>query len=180
MQLKKISAGESPPELINAVIEIPAYADPIKYEIDKASSAIFVDRFLGAPMYYPCNYGFLPSSLGEDGDPLDLLVLTPVPVIVGSVIPCRPIGVLNMDDEAGRDSKVLTVPATGMNSGYDHVNTYKDIPQATLDKIQHFFEYYKKLEPGKWVKVRDWQDEKGACEEVLAAIKRQQEQGGDA
>ena len=170
MQLENIAAGSNLPECVNAIIEIPACSEPIKYEIDKDSGAIFVDRFINVPMYYPCNYGFIPHTLSEDGDPLDILVVTPVPVIAAAVIPCRPVGGLEMSDEAGRDFKLLAVPDNKMNSGYDHVQSISDLPDNLLNQIRHFFEYYKKLEPEKWVKVGDWKGVEVARQEITAAI----------
>ena len=172
MQVNKIPAGKNPPQAINVIIEIPACATPVKYEIDKDSGATFVDRFMGAPMFYPCNYGFIPATLGEDGDPLDALVITPLPVVTGSVIPCRPLGALDMEDESGSDLKVVCVPDKGLNSGYDDAQSLDDIPQALRDQIRHFFEHYKLLEPGKWVKVRNWLSCDDAGKHIVQAIKR--------
>lgn len=172
MQIDKIPAGASPPEDVNVIIEIPAHAAPVKYEVDKASGAIFVDRFMAAPMFYPCNYGFIPATLGEDGDPLDALVITPLPVVTGAVIPCRPLGALDMEDESGNDLKVVCAPNKGLNSGYDYAGGLDDIPQDLRERIQHFFEHYKLLEPGKWVKVRDWLNRERACEHITEAIQR--------
>ena len=172
MQIEKIGVGSNPPNHVNAIIEIPARSDPVKYEMDKASSAIFVDRFMNVPMYYPCNYGFIPHTLSEDGDPLDVLVVTPAPVIVGAVIPCRPLGALEMTDESGRDLKLLAVPDDKMNSGYDDAQSISDLPTNLLNQIQHFFECYKKLEPGKWVEVSGWLDMDTAQQEIMASIER--------
>ena len=172
MQINEISRGDNPPELLNAIIEIPACSDPVKYEIDKDSGAVFVDRFVNVPMHYPCNYGFIPHTLSEDGDPLDVLVVTPVPVLAASVVPCRIVGALNMTDESGRDLKLLAVPALKMNSGYDEITKATDLPQNLLDQIQHFFEYYKKLEPDKWVEIAGWLTREEAWEEIHNCIER--------
>ena len=172
MQIDKIPVGANAPEQVNVIIEIPANAPPIKYEVDKDSGAVFVDRFMGAPMFYPCNYGFIPSTLGEDGDPLDALVVTPLPVDIGVVIPCRTVGALDMEDESGPDLKVVCVPDAGMNSGYDDIQSLDDLPSPLRDRIKHFFEHYKLLEPGKWVKVRDWLSREKACEHITQAVTR--------
>ena len=172
MKLEKIKIGENIPEVLNAVIEIPAAAEPVKYEVDKDSGAVMVDRFVNVPMYYPCNYGFIPHTLSEDGDPLDVLVVTPVPLLTGSVISCRPVGALEMSDEAGRDLKLIAVPAYKMNSGYDEVEAISDLPQNLCDQIKHFFEHYKNLETGKWVKVDNWMSREDAMKEINASIAR--------
>lgn len=172
MQVNKIPAGKNPPQEVNVIIEIPAHSPPVKYEVDKDSGANFVDRFMGAPMFYPCNYGFIPATLGEDGDPIDALVLTPIPVITGAVIPCRPLGALDMEDESGPDLKLVCVPAQGLNSGYDNAKSLDDVPQSLRNQIQHFFEHYKLLEPGKWVKVRDWMSCDEAAAQITQAIQR--------
>ncbi len=175
MLIEKIPAGESVPDVLNAIIEIPARSDPVKYEIEKDSGAVFVDRFMNVPMYYPCNYGFIPQTLSEDGDPLDVLVVTPVPVVTGSVLPCRPLDVLEMSDEAGRDLKLLAVPASGMNGGYDDAQSAADLPADLLDQIEHFFENYKTLEPNKWVKVEGWLGVEEARREIMSGVARYQE-----
>lgn len=172
MLIDKIPAGDSVPEVLNAIIEISAHAAPVKYEIAKSSGAVFVDRFINVPMHYPCNYGFIPQTLSEDGDPLDVLVVTPVPVLTGSVVPCRPVDVLEMSDEAGRDLKLLAVPTSGMNGGYDDVESADDLPPGLLDQIVHFFENYKSLEPDKWVKVENWLGVEEARRQVLEGVKR--------
>ncbi|MCX2682380.1 inorganic diphosphatase [Campylobacter sp. MIT 21-1685] len=166
MNVSKITAGELPNK-INAVIEIP-YGSNIKYELDKESGAIFVDRILASAMFYPANYGFVPNTLADDGDPIDILVLNEYPVQAGAVIPCRLIGVLLMEDESGKDEKLLALPHSKIDSRYDAIKTYTDLPQASLAKIKNFFETYKILEPNKWVKVQDFQDEK----EALALLKK--------
>lgn len=172
MNIEKISPGINPPKRVNVVIEIPSHANPVKYEVDKESGAILVDRFMAAPMFYPCNYGFIPGTLGEDKDPLDALVITPMPVINGAVIPCRPLGALDMEDESGPDLKVVCVPDKGLCSGYDDANSLDDISQTMRDQIKHFFEHYKLLEPGKWVKVRNWLSYEEAAAHIEHAITR--------
>ncbi|MDX8396445.1 MAG: inorganic diphosphatase [Mariprofundaceae bacterium] len=179
MDLSKISAGANPPHDINVVIEVPQHADPIKYELDKASGAIFVDRFMHTAMHYPCNYGFVPNTLSDDGDPVDVLVVTQHALVPGCVIPCRPVGVLQMEDEAGMDAKVLAVPVSKLKPVYDHVEGPEDLPQFLLDQIKHFFEHYKDLEPNKWVKVQGWEGADEARAEIMSSIAReaQQKQG---
>lgn len=170
MDLSKIPAGKSAPDDINVVIEIPANSTPVKYEVDKASGAVFVDRFMATPMFYPANYGFIPNTLGDDGDPLDVLVVTPYPVVPGAVIRCRPVGVLNMTDENGGDEKVLAVPHDKLSALYRNVKEASELPVLLLDQIKHFFENYKALEPGKWVKVGDWSDAAAAKAIINKAI----------
>ena len=172
MSYNKISAGKDLPTDINVVIEIPANHDPIKYEVDKDADAIFVDRFVATPMFYPANYGYIPETLSEDGDALDVLVVTPYPVMPGAVIRSRPIGVLNMSDESGIDAKLLAVPNTKLTKLYDHVNEINDLPELLVKQIQHYFENYKALEPGKWVKVEGWDDAAAACVEIKASRQR--------
>ena len=172
MLLDKIPAGENVPDLLNAVIEIPARSGPVKYELQKDSGAVFVDRFMNVAMYYPCNYGFIPQTLSEDGDPLDVLVITPVPVLTGSVVPCRPLDALEMSDEAGRDLKLVAVPAPAMNGGYDDARSAEDLPRGLLDQVVHFFEHYKALEPGKWVKVESWLGAEAARREIIDSAAR--------
>ena len=170
MDFTQVPAGKDVPEDIYVAIEIPANADPIKYEIDKDSNAIFVDRFMATPMFYPANYGYIPNTLSEDGDPLDVLVVTPYPVVPGSVIRCRPVGVLNMTDEAGKDAKLVAVPHTKLTKLYDDVKEIDDLPSLLLAQIKHFFENYKDLEEGKWVKVDGWADAAAAKEEILKSV----------
>jgi len=157
MNLEKISIGENPPNEVNVVIEVPLGGEPIKYEIDKASGAMFVDRFLYTATHYPCNYGFIPHTLSDDGDPVDVMCYGNRPLVPGAVLAVRPIGVLIMEDEAGLDEKVLAVPAARLTKYYDTVKDYQDLPEILLDRIAHFFEQYKALEPNKWVKVRGWE-----------------------
>ncbi|ARQ99332.1 MULTISPECIES: inorganic diphosphatase [Campylobacter] len=169
MDISKIKAGSNPDKL-NAVIEIP-YGSNIKYEIDKDSGAVVVDRVLYSAMFYPANYGFIPSTLADDGDPADVLVLNEYPLQAGSVIPCRLIGVLVMEDESGMDEKLLAVPVTKIDPRYDGIKSIDDLPKATLDKIKNFFETYKMLEPNKWVKVKGFEDAKKAQDILDKAIK---------
>ena len=169
MDISKIKAGSNPDKL-NAVIEIP-YGSNIKYEIDKDSGAVVVDRVLYSAMFYPANYGFIPSTLADDGDPADVLVLDEYPLQAGSVIPCRLIGVLVMEDESGMDEKLLAVPVTKIDPRYDGIKSIDDLPKATLDKIKNFFETYKMLEPNKWVKVKGFEDAKKAQDILDKAIK---------
>jgi len=162
MDIQKIPAGINFPEDINVIIEVAVGSEPIKYEIDKNSGALFVDRYLFTPMTYPCNYGFVPHTLSDDGDPIDVLVATTRPIIPGAVINCRPIGVLLMTDEAGQDERIIAVPTTKLSERYKNVLSYTDLPEITLKQIEHFFEHYKDLEPNKWVKIDSWKDAKEA------------------
>ena len=170
MNFDNIAPGKDIPNDLNVAIEIPANSSPIKYEIDKDSHAIFVDRFMATPMFYPANYGYVPNTLSEDGDPLDVLVVTPYPVVPGSVIRCRPVGILNMSDEAGKDAKILAVPHSKLTTLYDNVQNYSDLPELLIKQIEHFFENYKDLEAGKWVKVDGWADAEAARQEVLKSV----------
>lgn len=174
MNIEKISVGKNPPHQVNVIIEVPMNADPVKYEADKDSGAIFVDRFIGTAMYYPCNYGFIPHTLSEDGDPADVLVVSDFPIISGAVIAVKPIGVLIMEDEKGMDEKILAVPAQKLNSQFENIESYQDLPANLINKIKHFFEHYKDLESGKWVKVKGFEDEKKAKIIIEEAIKRYQ------
>ncbi|MEM9242700.1 MAG: inorganic diphosphatase [Pseudomonadota bacterium] len=174
MNLSKIKAGADVPHDINVVIEIPANTLPVKYEIDKDSGALHVDRFVATAMSYPVNYGFVPNTLSEDGDPVDVLVVTPFPLVHGSVIRCRPVGMLAMEDESGKDAKILAVPVSKLTPLYDQVTSPDDLPQPLLASIKHFFEHYKDLEKGKWVKVQQWHDAETACQEINASVKRYQ------
>ena len=171
MNLDRVPTGESAPDEFNVIIEIPAHSDPIKYEVDKESGAMFVDRFMVTSMHYPCNYGYIPHTISDDGDPCDVLVITPIPLITGSVITVRPIGVLMMEDEAGMDAKVLTVPINKLYSAYSTRKSYRDLPPELLDRIAHFFQHYKDLEEGKWVKITGWGDIDAAKAEVVSSIK---------
>ncbi|VAW62493.1 Inorganic pyrophosphatase [hydrothermal vent metagenome] len=172
MNLDNLSMGEDVPRDINVVIEIPSHGSPVKYEVEKDSGTLVVDRFMGTAMFYPCNYGFLPHTLSEDGDPVDVLVVTPVPIISGSVIRCRPIGMLEMTDEAGEDHKILAVPVSQLTRLYDDVQSPQDLHDDMLNQITHFFEQYKALESGKWVKVENWVGTDRAHKEILGSIER--------
>ncbi|MGF1725151.1 inorganic diphosphatase [Photobacterium nomapromontoriensis] len=174
MSLNQVPAGKELPNDIYVVIEIPANADPIKYEVDKDSGAIFVDRFMSTPMFYPCNYGYVNHTLSLDGDPVDVLVPTPHPLIPGAVIRCRPVGVLKMSDESGEDAKVVAVPHSKLTKEYDHIQDIHDLPELLKAQITHFFERYKELEPGKWVKVEGWADAAAARNEILESFERAQ------
>jgi len=175
MGLDLVSAGKNAPDVFNVIIEIPMNADPIKYEVDKETGAIFVDRFMGTAMHYPCNYGYIPHTLADDGDPVDVLVITPFPLIPGVVVRCRPLGVLKMTDESGADAKVLAVPEDKILSIYSHWQKPEDINSLRLNQIQHFFEHYKDLEPGKWVKVQGWEGVAAAKQEIKQGIASYQE-----
>lgn len=166
MSLDHVTPGDKAPEAFNVIIEIPMNADPIKYEVDKATSAIFVDRFMNTSMHYPTNYGYVPKTIAGDGDPVDVLVITPVPLIPGVVVPCRAIGILKMEDEAGVDGKVLAVPVDKVLSLYTQWKKPEDLNPMRLKTIEHFFEHYKDLEPGKWVKVLGWDGVDAAHKEI--------------
>ena len=172
MNIAHISAGKDVPHDINVVIEISAMSGPVKYEVDKDSGALLVDRFMGTAMYYPCNYGFVPHTLSEDGDPVDVLVVTPVPLVNGAVIRCRPVGVLKMSDESGMDAKILAVPVDKLSPLYVGVKSPEDLPALLRAQITHFFEHYKDLEPGKWVKIEGWAGTDAAKAEILASQAR--------
>ncbi len=172
MSLTEIPAGDNVPKAINVIIEIPAYSDPVKYEVDKDSGALMVDRFLGTAMRYPCNYGYVPATLSEDGDPVDVLVPTPFPLLHGAVIRCRPVGMLNMVDEKGRDTKILAVPVDKLTPLYSNVTSPGDLPPSLLDQIAHFFEHYKDLEKGKWTKIEGWAGAEQAEQEIRASVDR--------
>jgi inorganic pyrophosphatase len=171
MALDLVSAGNVP-EDINVVIEIPKDAEPVKYEVDKATGAIFVDRILSTPMRYPCNYGYIPHTLGGDGDPADVLVILPLSLVPGSVIRCRPVGVLLMEDESGEDEKLLAVPIDKVFNGYSHVTDIDKVSRHWLERIGHFFEHYKDLDQGKWVKLKGWGDAAQAKQIVQEAVAR--------
>ena len=174
MPLQKISPGKNVPSDINVVIEIPAYSSPVKYEVDKASGALIVDRFMGTAMQYPCNYGYIPRSLSNDGDPADVLVISPDPLLSGCVVRCRPIGVLKMTDEAGEDAKILAVPLPELTPFYDKIRSYKDISEAEIARITHFFGHYKDLEKDKWVKIEGWFGIEETYQEINDSIARYQ------
>jgi inorganic pyrophosphatase len=172
MRLDAIKIGNNPPHDINVVIEVPVGGEPIKYEMDKPSGALFVDRFLYTPMRYPGNYGFVPHTLSSDGDPIDVLVCNTRAIIPGAVINCRPIGVLIMEDDGGGDEKLIAVPSSKLTKRYDSIKTTTDMPQISLDQIEHFFAHYKDLEPGKWVKLKGWADVTVAQRMIVEAIER--------
>ena len=172
MNLDRVTTGRDVPSDVNVIIEIPMHAAPIKYEVDKDTGAVFVDRFLSTAMFYPCNYGYVPHTLSGDGDPVDVLVLSPVPIITGVVVRSRPIGMLKMEDEAGDDTKVLAVPVDKLSSLYRDVESPRDLPDATLSQIAHFFAHYKDLEAGKWVKVAGWVGAEEAKQEILDGVAR--------
>ena len=175
MNLDRVNSGKDLPNDFNVIIEIPMHGDPIKYEVDKATGAMFVDRFMSTAMHYPCNYGYIPHTLSEDGDPVDVLVITPVPLITGVVVRCRPVGMLKMSDEAGVDAKLLAVPIDKLCNLYRHIGGPRDLPELTLSQVSHFFEHYKDLEPGKWVKVEGWVGAEEAKAEIMAGVKRYQD-----
>jgi inorganic pyrophosphatase len=172
MRIDAIKIGNNPPDDVNVIIEVPIGGEPIKYEMDKAAGTLVVDRFLHTPMRYPGNYGFVPHTLSDDGDPIDVLVANTRPIVPGAVINVRPVGVLKMQDEAGGDEKILAVPVPRLTKRYEHVMNYTDMPEITRQQIQHFFEHYKDLEPGKWVKVLGWGDAAEARRMIAEAIER--------
>lgn len=172
MILDRVRYGNNVPNDVNVIIEIPSHSDPVKYEVDKDTGAMFVDRFMGTAMHYPCNYGYIPQTLSDDGDPADVLVVTPVPVISGSVVRVRPLGMLQMTDEAGEDCKILAVPVDSLTNMYSEINTARDMPKILLDSIAHFFDHYKDLEPGKWVKIEGWVGVEEAKKEIMSSIER--------
>lgn len=170
MSLNLVPPGKKLPETFNVVIEIPQNSDPIKYEVDKESGAVFVDRFINTAMFYPANYGYVPQTLAGDGDPVDVLVLTPYPLQPGVVVPSRALGILKMEDESGVDGKVLAVPTEKILPAYAHLKTIDDVNEATLNAISHFFEHYKDLEKGKWVKVLGWEGIEAAHKEITDGV----------
>jgi inorganic pyrophosphatase len=172
VRIDAIPIGQNPPDDINVIIEVPVGGEPIKYELDKLSGTLFVDRFLYTPMRYPGNYGFVPHTLSEDGDPIDVLVCNTRVIVPGAVINCRPIGVLVMEDDAGLDEKVLAVPSDHVSKRYSGVSNHTDLPQITTDQIQHFFAHYKDLEPEKWVRIGHWGDVAEAKKMIVEAIER--------
>jgi inorganic pyrophosphatase len=177
MNIAAISIGDAPPDEVNVIVEVPIGGEPIKYEMDKDAGALFVDRFLYTPMRYPGNYGFIPHTLSDDGDPVDVLVANSRPIVPGAVIKVRPIGVLKMDDEGGGDEKIIGVPVSKLTMRYAHVNAVSDMPSIVVEQIQHFFEHYKDLEPGKWVKVIGWSDAAEARQLIVDAIARARKKG---
>jgi inorganic pyrophosphatase len=172
LDLSKIPTGVNPPVDVNAFIEIPQGGAPVKYELDKESGVLFVDRFLHTSMFYPGNYGFIPHTLSPDGDPMDVLVIGQAPVVPGAVIRCRPLGVLVMEDEAGQDEKLLAVPVDKLHPFYSDVNSYKDLPPILCEQVAHFFQHYKDLEKGKWVTIVHWLDREDAERLIVEGIER--------
>ncbi|TAK30908.1 MAG: inorganic diphosphatase [Myxococcaceae bacterium] len=172
MRIEAVSIGRNPPEEVNVIVEVPIGGEPIKYELDKEAGALVVDRFLYTSMRYPGNYGFIPHTLSGDGDPCDVIVANTRAIVPGAIMSVRPVGVLLMEDEAGGDEKIVAVPSSKVSKRYDGVRSYTDLPQITLDQIQHFFEHYKDLEPGKWVKVLRWGDAEEARRLILEGIAR--------
>ena len=172
MRIDAVSIGKNPPEDVNVIVEVPVGGHPIKYEMDKEAGTLVVDRFLYTPMTYPGNYGFVPHTLSEDGDPIDVLIASTRPLVPGCVINVRPIGVLKMEDNSGKDEKIIAVPSPKLTLRYEKVKDYTDLPDITLKQIEHFFEHYKDLEPGKWVKIFGWGDSKEAGALILEAIER--------
>lgn len=170
MNLERVTSGDNPPDEINVIIEIPANAEPVKYEVDKESGAMFVDRILRTAMRYPANYGYIPHTLSDDGDPCDVMVPTAFPLIPGSVIKCRPVALLRMTDESGDDAKVIAVPSDKVSSRWSHVKDQDDMPEELMERMAHFFEHYKDLDEGKWVRVQGWEGVESARQEVLDSI----------
>jgi inorganic pyrophosphatase len=173
MRIEAIAIGHNPPDDINVVVEVPIGGEPIKYELDKEAGVLVVDRFLYTPMRYPGNYGFVPHTLSEDGDPIDVLIANTRPIIPGAVINVRPVGVLNMTDDGGGDEKIIAVPSDKLTQRYVSIRDYSDLPAITLEQIQHFFQHYKDLEPGKWVKIAGWGDAAEAKKRIQEAIDRE-------
>jgi inorganic pyrophosphatase len=172
MRIEAISIGRNPPKEVNVIVEVPVGGEPIKYEMDKAAGTLVVDRFLYTSMRYPGNYGFVPHTLSDDGDPIDVLIANQRSIVPGAVIAVRPVGVLKMEDEAGGDEKVIAVPVPKLTRRYEHVHNYTDLPEITVQQIEHFFAHYKDLEGGKWVKVLGWGDAAEAQEMIVKAIER--------
>lgn len=170
--LKSVPAGDKAPEQVNVIIEIPAHSEAVKYEVDKATGAMFVDRFMSTSMRYPCDYGYIPETLSDDGDPLDVLVISPLPLISSSVITVRPVGMLNMTDESGADMKILAVPIDQLTTIYQNIKKPEDLGPFLLNRIAHFFQHYKDLEPNKWVKIEGWQDAAAAKHEITQGLLR--------
>lgn len=172
MGLERLKAGENLPDDFNVVIEIGSHSQPIKYEVNKETGMVAVDRFLGTAMFYPCEYGFIPHTLSEDGDPVDVLVISPYSLQPGIIIRCRPIGLLRMTDESGKDAKILAVPVNKLTKMYQHIQKPTDFPQELLNRIEHFFKHYKDLEPGKWAKLEGWEAIDAARKEILDGVNR--------
>jgi inorganic pyrophosphatase len=178
VSLLNITSGRDVPNEVNVIIEIPMNAEPVKYEVDKETGALFVDRFMMTAMFYPANYGYIPQTLSEDGDPVDVLVVTPVPLVHGSVIRCRIVGMLKMTDESGVDAKLIAVPITKLCKTYQSVQTHEDLPVALIRSIEHFFAHYKDLEEGKWVTIDGWAGPDAARREILSSVERYEAQKG--
>lgn len=172
MNIDKIEIGKNAPNQVNVIIEVPMNANPVKYEMDKESGAVFVDRFIATPMYYPCNYGFIPNTLSDDGDPADVLVVSDFEVVPGAVINVKPVGVLIMEDEKGMDEKLIAVPGPKLNSQFENIESYEELPESLINKIKHFFEHYKDLEKGKWVKIAGFEGPQKAKQLISEAIER--------
>jgi inorganic pyrophosphatase len=170
MSLNNVPSGKNLPDDFNVIIEIPMHGEPVKYEVDKESGAIFVDRFKNTAMHYPCNYGYIPHTLCGDGDPVDVLVVTPVPLQTGVVVRCRPLGVLKMEDEGGQDAKLIAVPVDKLSTLYRGMQSHTDLPEITLKQISHFFAHYKDLEPNKWVKIDGWYGVDEARAEIMDSV----------
>ena len=179
MRIDAIDIGNNPPEDVNVIVEVPVGGHPIKYELDKEAGTLVVDRFLYTPMSYPGNYGFVPHTLSEDGDPIDVLVCNTRELVPGCVINVRPIGVLIMEDNAGQDEKIIAVPSSALSKRYEKVQEFSDLPGITLQQIEHFFEHYKDLEPGKWVRIGDWHGAEKARDLITQAIARAHQRAGD-
>jgi inorganic pyrophosphatase len=177
MRIDAIAIGDNPPHDVNVLIEVPMGGQPIKYELNKEAGTLVVDRFLYTPMSYPGNYGFVPHTLSDDGDPIDVLICNTRPLMPGCVINVRPVGVLIMEDNAGQDEKILAVPSPHLTRRWEHVHNYSDLPSITVEQIEHFFEHYKDLEPGKWVKIGDWYGAEKARELIVEAIERARKKG---
>lgn len=172
MSLDRVPAGNKLPDEFNVIIEIPMNADPVKYEVDKDTGAVFVDRFMLTAMHYPCNYGYIPHTLSDDGDPVDVLVMSPFPIQVGAVVTCRALGMLKMEDEAGGDAKLLAVPINKLYPAYSRLRTVDDVSEEMRGTIRHFFEHYKDLDKGKWVKVQGWEGPESAAKEIMDSVER--------
>lgn len=172
MRIDAVSIGKNPPHEVNVIVEVPVGGEPIKYEMDKDAGTLVVDRFLYTSMRYPGNYGFIPHTLSEDGDPCDVLIANQRGIVPGAIIAVRPVGVLMMSDEAGADEKIIAVPVQRLTRRYDKVLNYTDLPEISLKQIEHFFSHYKDLEPGKWVKLGGWGDADAACTSILQGIER--------
>ena len=171
MNLNSVSAGQNVQHDVNVIIEIPAQSTPVKYEVDKDSGCVAVDRFMAAPMFYPANYGFVPHTEADDGDPIDVLVIAPYALLPGCMIRCRPVGVLHMRDEGGGDEKIIAVPHKKLTAVYDHIQDIGDVPELLRQQIEHFFTYYKKLEPGKWVEIDRWEGVDSALAAITKAVR---------